>query len=506
MKRNERILLSVSFSLYLFFFFLLLPFFRHQINPDSISLINIAQKYLAGEFSLAVNGYWPPLISWFLSVFILVFSDPILSFKILSFFVGIFALFAFYRLLTNTGIGFVIKAIAMGTAVIGVLYFSITVASADFLTSSLMVFYLSMIAQKDAFEKKYFFVEIGIIGFLLYLSKTYGFFFFLAHFSATAMAVIIKLKKKKQASLNYALGILIFVMLSMMWVIPISMKYKTLTLGTTGKFNYAAWGPVFEQVRRPYIHAMELPDSLSTSSWDDPSNVYKEAWNPLSSKDNMKHQAKLLKKNIPWFIDLLNSFSYLSIIILVSAMVFIFLKKKRREFYIFLLAVVFSAAGYILIAFEQRYLWVNFFVLIAMAAIAIDSAIKKENVKNTLFAIIMLTFLIMPARNLYSDLNINKDIYEAYQEIKPLAVKGNTGSDSNRPFMTILSFYMKNHYFGAFGKEIDSETFKTELKENDIEYYFMFDEESTRVYDALNENYELIYRTNKFRILRRINE
>ncbi|MDD3803798.1 MAG: hypothetical protein PHW02_05365 [bacterium] len=506
MKRSEIILrAAVNFS-YFALFLILLPFFRYQINPDSISLINISQKYLAGECALAVNGYWPPLVSWLLMPFILIFSDAVLSFKILSLFIGLFALFSFGRLLDAIRMEFRLKAMAMAVSVIGVLYFSMVVASSDFLTASVMIFYLSIVIGKDAFKSKRFFLKAGAAGFVLYLSKTYGFFFFLSHFTVISAIEFFASGERKRILAAYASAVGLFLMLSLLWIVPISVKYGEFTVGTTGKFNYASFGPVREEVRGPYVHAMKLPDTLSTSNWDDPSDVYPSAWNPFSSADNMKHQIKLLRKNVPWFLDLLNSFSYLSLLIILSSFVMIFMKRRRRENANLLAALFLSAAGYILIAFEQRYLWVNFFVLIAMAAIAIDSAIKKENVKNTLFAIIMLTFLIMPARNLYSDLNINKDIYEAYQEIKPLAVKGNTGSDSNRPFMTILSFYMKNHYFGAFGKEIDSETFKTELKENDIEYYFMFDEESTRVYDALNENYELIYRTNKFRILRRINE
>ena len=40
---------------------------RHAINPDGISYLDIADAYLAGDFSNVVNGYWSPLYSWLLA-------------------------------------------------------------------------------------------------------------------------------------------------------------------------------------------------------------------------------------------------------------------------------------------------------------------------------------------------------------------------------------------------------------------------------------------------------
>ncbi|MHC4720172.1 MAG: hypothetical protein ACYSYT_06835, partial [Planctomycetota bacterium] len=44
--------------------------YRYQINPDGISYISVAQKYLAGDFAGAINGYWGPLYSWLLMPFL----------------------------------------------------------------------------------------------------------------------------------------------------------------------------------------------------------------------------------------------------------------------------------------------------------------------------------------------------------------------------------------------------------------------------------------------------
>ncbi|MGE3062443.1 MAG: hypothetical protein AB7T10_02280 [bacterium] len=503
MKRSEKILLTAINLSYFLLFIILLPFYRHQINPDSISLINIANKYLSGEFMLAVNGYWPPLISWLLSFFMLVFKNPIIAFKALSFFVGLFALFSFNRLLSALKTSFTAKTLSLAASVAGVLYFSLTVASSDLLAASLMLYYLSLIIEENSFKNRFFFLKVGIVGVLLYFSKTYGFYFFIFHFLFAALMEALSGKEKVRTVRVSVFALLVFSLLSAAWIAPISIKYGVFTIGTTGKFNYASFGPDAAAVRRPYIHAMAIPDSMSTSNWDDPSNVYEEAWSPFSSKENILHQAKLLKKNIPWMIDLYNSFSYLSLLIIAASLLLLFMGRRREQILILLSASLLSSAGYLMIAFEQRYLWVNFFILILLSVIILDELKMKERAKTVALALILLTFLIMPLRNLYSDLNVNKDIYDSYMSLDKKDVKGNTASDSNRAFMTILSFYLKNHYYGAFGKEIDQETFQKELNDNKIEYYYLFDRKDTALIDVLKENWEIHHESERFTVLKR---
>ena len=505
-KRNEILFLASVPFLYIALFMLFLPFFKHQINPDSISLINISLKYLHGEFSLAVNGYWPPLISWLLTIFIFIFKNPVFSFKMLSLFIGLFALYNFYGVLKALKFEFFQIIISLYTAVIGVLYFSLTIASSDLLTASLILAYLSFALREDVFEERNFIIKAAVIGFLLYISKTYGFFFFLAHFTTMAIIEFIRRREKKSVALKYLVTMILFILLSLMWIIPISMKYHTITVGTTGKYNYACYGPDEEKIREPYIHALPLPDSMSTSNWDDPSLVYNESWSPIDSKESFTHQLKLLRKNIPWYFDLMNSFSYLSLLIFAGALLFFFKKRRRRIIAYLIAAVFYSGAGYLMIAFEQRYLWVNYFLLIALSVLLLNILVKNIKHRNIALLFVLATFLLMPAKNIYSDMNANKDIYDSYQELKQYGISGNTASDSNRGYMTILSFYLNCSYYGAFGRNISSDEFKAEIDENKIDYYFIFGENDSIIQNELNPNFETYIQNQKFRVLKRINE
>ena len=39
---------------------------RQFINPDGVSYLDVADKYLQGDWTWAVNAYWSPLYSWLL--------------------------------------------------------------------------------------------------------------------------------------------------------------------------------------------------------------------------------------------------------------------------------------------------------------------------------------------------------------------------------------------------------------------------------------------------------
>src|SRR3954462_24609 len=73
-------------------------------NPDTFQYIAIAKKYLHGDWTNAVNGYWSPLISWLLIIPVSIFGNAVLAFKILQLIIGVFVLFQWNRFLFATAL------------------------------------------------------------------------------------------------------------------------------------------------------------------------------------------------------------------------------------------------------------------------------------------------------------------------------------------------------------------------------------------------------------------
>jgi hypothetical protein len=86
--------LAVVLIVYTILGLFLIKYYRYQINPDGISYISIAQKYLNGDFGNAINGYWGPLLSWLLMPFLYFSSDALLATKLLSLLTGLVAIVA----------------------------------------------------------------------------------------------------------------------------------------------------------------------------------------------------------------------------------------------------------------------------------------------------------------------------------------------------------------------------------------------------------------------------
>jgi hypothetical protein len=116
MKRPHFVFLLVA-TTYLAGACILLPRMRYQINPDGISYLAIAQRYLADDFSGAVNTYWSPLFSWLLTPLLALGIEPLLACKVVTFATGLATLFGSWILSGRYASLFAIR-VAITTALV----------------------------------------------------------------------------------------------------------------------------------------------------------------------------------------------------------------------------------------------------------------------------------------------------------------------------------------------------------------------------------------------------
>ena len=75
---------------------------RHVIEPDGVSYLDVADKYLAGDWRWAINAYWSPLYSWLLGLALLVgrptsyWEYPLVHLVNFLVYVSAFACFEFF--------------------------------------------------------------------------------------------------------------------------------------------------------------------------------------------------------------------------------------------------------------------------------------------------------------------------------------------------------------------------------------------------------------------------
>ncbi|EKQ52693.1 MAG: hypothetical protein B655_1649, partial [Methanobacterium sp. Maddingley MBC34] len=96
---SERFVLAVCILIYFIIGVSLIQNYLYIPDADGISYIHIAQHYINGRFSYAVNGYWSPLYSWLLIPFLMFAQGKVeilFSIKLLSLLIGCFTFFGVY--------------------------------------------------------------------------------------------------------------------------------------------------------------------------------------------------------------------------------------------------------------------------------------------------------------------------------------------------------------------------------------------------------------------------
>lgn len=99
---ERKLLRAVSWLTVIVLGFLQASAGRHEIQPDGVSYLDIADKYLAADWRWAISGYWSPLYSWLLALALVVVGPtpaweyPLVHFVNFLVYVCAFASFEFF--------------------------------------------------------------------------------------------------------------------------------------------------------------------------------------------------------------------------------------------------------------------------------------------------------------------------------------------------------------------------------------------------------------------------
>ena len=80
----QKLHLHVILLLYLVISSILCFAYRYEITPDTFAFIRLAENVAQGHFDRAVNGAWPPLITWLMAPFLLLGFSGLATFRIVT--------------------------------------------------------------------------------------------------------------------------------------------------------------------------------------------------------------------------------------------------------------------------------------------------------------------------------------------------------------------------------------------------------------------------------------
>jgi hypothetical protein len=470
-----------SSALFILLVFLLIPHFRFQINPDGVSYISLAQKYIRHDFSNAVTGHWSPLFIWLLIPILITGIQPLLATKLMSFSSGLFSLFIINELLKKLKVSSPLKNISLYLFSVILTYCVADVVSPDLLFLSMTLAYLNSILSPSYGKKIYGGLICGFFGALIYLSKSYGLPFFILHFSVFSGIFIFRTNDRdmrKRIVKNYVAGMVLFLLISSCWIYVLSNKHGYITFGTAGRYGHVFRGPQSKGHPTHYFGLIPPPNETAISAWEDPKHLDNPDWSAFDSIDSLKYQVNMIKKNIIASIARLLYFSILSIPIL--AMAVLYLNKTGKDFlkdpiFFFLITIPMLFSGYLLLLVRYRYIWLNFILIVIIGTKLLNVYLLSAGsgkIKKTILTILfVVSFLIFPVKSIYNKLDINKDVFLLNKEIAFLNIEGKIASNSRWRDSLYLSFYNKWKYYGEKGLLTVSEL-ETALIKEDIDYFF----------------------------------
>lgn len=466
----------------------LMPFYQHQINPDGISYLSIAQKYLAGDFENAINGFWGPLYSILLIPSICCGIPAVTGAKIITLLIGLITVTEAYKFINKFAMDALFKQLSFYVSVLIILYYALDAITPDLLLVCLTFAYLNLLLRSNYSRNYYVGIKIGFLGALMYLTKAYGFPFFVIHFFVINYIFYLRYKKaepRKRLLVNYISGMVIFTLVAVIWIFAISNKYDHFVLGNAGAYNHALTGP--DGLGHPEGHPMfhegffPPPNQSAVSIWEDPSLLEMQEWTVFESKETLIHQSSTILYNMIDIVIIHEKFTILAILILLVALLLMY----RERFDIVnsqLLILVFTAAlllsGYATLLVVNRYLWLNNILLLVSGAILLSRYLSSGRQissvrRNVIILIFIASFIVLPFKNIISNLNGGKYLYEFAEELDKTEIHGKVVSNTAWNETLALAYYNDWKFYGIIGDQTNEEL-RVALDTCNIDFFILW--------------------------------
>ena len=474
-----------------------------RLTADSMLYFSIAQKYLAGDFQNAINGYWGPLLAWLLIPFLYFGVSHVFAINAINLILGILTITGVWILSGRFEITEKIKVILMICLLPIALKFSL-VQPMDFLLVCILIFYLAIVFNRDYSKKINSGLSSGILGSLAYLTKAYAFPFFIVHFFIINILHYFRNATKedrKKVLKNALAGFVLFFLISGAWIMVISDKYGYYTFSTMRKTNFNAPGPeamgggLEFGVPVFYEGFFEPPNETAFVVWEDPSYLRGNPWSVWQSWSHFWHFIRLILKNVSDGLSIFESFSTLSIAIIIAYILFLCVRHENkllsRGVLLYpLFTIILFSGGYLLFHFEERYVWLSNILLLLMGGYVLNVLFQKDFFKsnlrkNILIVFFIISFIFAPVKYIMqvSRGGMERDMYYLSTELKQYNIKGNIAS--NREYVPVhdawhktfrLAYWLKDRYYGQRGENISDKELEGELKKYNIDYYFFWGE------------------------------
>jgi hypothetical protein len=524
MKQNKFIQTFIThwyvFLLYLLIGSSLIYYLRWYIDGiDMLNYISVSKKYVNGNFYDAINDYWSPMIPWLLIPFIALKTDSFLAFHILQLLIGLFTIKACIDLIKPIKIRSWMKHTLQLSFIPLIIAYGQLYGSPDLLFLTVLLYYLKTIISENYLSKPSYGFKAGALGGLLFLTKAFGFPFFLVHF--TIINGVYWFKKssadsKNRIVKNFVSGFSIFILISGIWIAAMTYKNKEFTISGSGKYNFSLVGPEYSFRPECYLchpaHEQGLfnpANATAVNITESPSLFHIHTWSPFSSKINFKHWLRVIKTNIEsiYYFDFQRQ---IGLILLITLLLYIFISGKLNSLpfttLILFLSFLIYDLGYIFVIVNHRYIWMNTIIFIVLFCYILEQLTVKNKTTYIFSCLLFFCFMFFLVKRPVKELFFLKDRDSSMKEmaeltLHPINTIRNTTQPhkhlfelvdelKDRPDMqgrianqkrnltedykntAIISFYLGNKHYGELTDAIIQHEGYKQLNDHNVDLYY----------------------------------
>jgi hypothetical protein len=268
-----------------------------RINPDAVSYIRIAEYWRDGDWTLAINGYWGPLVSWLIAPLLAWIDRPLVACRIAMGFGAIVYFVSALRLMRVCGLSEKLVSAAAWVFFCFCLKWSVEVITPDLLMSGLMILGISIAVRSDRQRTKGTAFVAGAIYGMAYLAKA------VALPIALMLAVLLPVLRRVERSAttrevyrDACMTLCGLTIVALPWIAVLSSHYGAPTFSTSGAIAHAIVGPA--GYTHPSFETFHTPEAGRVTSWEDPSRMNYLHWSPFASTEALSRQLKVVNRNV----------------------------------------------------------------------------------------------------------------------------------------------------------------------------------------------------------------
>ena len=468
-SRTERLALLAAYAVA---GLCLLPGFTDQINPDGVSYLASARKYLAGDFAAAATAFWSPLYTWLLAVPLGLGVPALLSAKLVDLLSGAAALLGTWRLLSALRVDRALRMGAAATAIPVLLGFGLSVATPDLLACAIVLHLLADLAGEEWWTLPHAGPRAGLLMAAAYLAKAYALGFVAVHFALVlALDLWRTPAERSRIARRAAVALAALLLVVGGWACLLGLKYGRPLVSAAGTLSWGLDGPGNPGYPMQRDGFLPLPDATAQSAWDDPTLLHLPSWNALGSPGERAHFRALVSRNLAELAAIALHFSPLAGVVAVLTVLLAGSHRDpppRRHAAILALAALVLPAGYLVLHLRERFLSTLCVLLLALGTFAVGALRSwldgDRRWRGSLAAaLLFLSFLAAPIGALRASWGDGRQWAEMARALEAAPAGSLVASNGRWRQSLYLSFHRGWRYLGEPGPNAPPKQVKEEL-------------------------------------------